>query len=391
MTISEDEAREYARFLPEGLSCDNARERLLCVVEALRLLSDSEHPLSNADLRLVLAARFGSQAVPAENTLNADIRALRGLSLMGYSFHTGPSGTWCESGALGPAHVRLLFNAVQSSRFLTDAESADLQESLLSLVSYHQEYNLVGEVHVVQRMEPSGRSAVLDACDAITRAMREDRKIAFEYTFNDFNGAQVVLDGDDGNTVRVETPTALYFSEGSYYLESYSATPWRHGQHIMRSRVDRMRAVRVLAEAADDCDEVRQARRSAAQRMKREFQMFSGTPRTVFLRVSAERTNEMFDLFGFGLEYTNYIGIRGDKHATGDTCVQVAQSPTFFRWLAGMAGMVRIVAPPSALALESQPWKRLVGGKSHEELQADYEAMASAYRDFLEAAKASLE
>ncbi|MDO4532834.1 MAG: WYL domain-containing protein [Coriobacteriia bacterium] len=387
MTISEQQAREFARFLPDGLSCDNARQRLLSVVEALRLLTDREHPLSNADLRLVLAARFGFNAVPAENTLNADIRSLRGLRIMGYTFHTGPMGTWCESDAFSPAHVRLLFNAVQSSRFLTADESAEVQEALLDLVSYYQEDQMVGEVHVVQRMEAAGRSAVLDACDAIARAMREDRKVAFEYTFNNFEGAQVALPGDDGSPVRVETPIALYFSEGTYYLESYSATPWRHGRNILRSRVDRMRAVHVSDESGDTCEEVEEARRTAARRMKREFQMFSGIPRTVFLRVSAERTNEMFDLFGFGLEFANFIGVRGDKDSTGDTCVQVAQSPTFFRWLAGMGGTVRMVAPPSSLALQSQPWRHLIGGKTYAQLLEDYEAMCTAYREFLDTAR----
>lgn len=386
MTLSKDDAREFASLLPDDLSCENSRERLLCIMEALRVLTDVDHRLSNADLRQVLAERFGATAIPAENTLNADIRALRSMDIAGCTFHTSPSGSWCENRALSPAQVRLLFNAVQSSRFLTEGESRELQESLLGLVSVHEEYYLVGDVHVVQRLEAKGRSEVLEYCNAIAQALRDDRKVEFEYAYNDFDGMQVALAGEDGDTLRVETPTALYFSEGNYYLESYSATPWRHGHRIMRSRVDRMRAVRVSDERADLCEEVREARRSAASRMKREVQMFGGKARTIFLRVGAEATNEVFDLFGFGLEFANFIGAPTDKDTTGDTCVTVAQSPTFFRWLSGTNGKVRIVTPPDALTVRAQPWARLTGGKSYAELVEDYEAMANAYRAFLEKA-----
>ena len=391
MSLSKSDVQEFASLLPPNLSCENSRERLLCVMEALRILTDEDHRLSNADLRLILAERFGDEAIPAENTLNADIRALRAVGTAGHAFHTSPSGSWCENRALSPAQVRLLFNAVQSSRFLTANESRELQEALLGLVSCHEEYNLMGDVQVVQRMEAEGRAEVLAACNAIAQALREDHKVEFEYTFNNFDGVQVALAGEDGNTLRVETPTALFFSEGNYYLESYSATPWRHGQRIMRSRVDRMRAVRVSDEKADLCKEVREARHTAASRMKREMQMFGGIPRTVFLRVSAERTNEMFDLFGFGLEFANFIGLPGDKESTADTCVTIAQSPTFFRWLAGLGDKVRIVPPPDALTVRAQPWVRLCSGKSHAELVSDYEAMVGAHRSFLERALAACE
>ena len=384
MNITPEIAQEYARLLPDDLRCDNARERLLCVAEILKSLSDTDHRLSNADIRLVLAARFGKRATPAENTLNADIGALRSMPALGYTFYTSPSGSWCEGGALTPARVRLLFNAVQSSRFLAPEESADLQEALLGMVSFHQEYHLMGDVHVVQRMEAEGRAAVLDACDAIAEALRKERKVEFEYTYNDFDGTQVALPSDSGDTLRVETPIALFFSDGNYYLESYSETPWRHDQHVTRSRIDRMRFARMSNEPADLCEEVAEAKRTAARRMRRSVQMFGGAARTIFLRVGAERTNEVFDLFGFGLEFAGYRGKPGSKHATADTCVTIAQSPTFFRWLAGMRGQVRIVAPPDALTVKAQPWAHLCGGKDHADLVADYEAMTGAYQTFLQ-------
>ena len=76
MALSKTEAQELAELLPADLRCDDARQRLLCVVALLRELTDADHVLSNADLRAVLAARFGEECAPAVNTLAADLCAI---------------------------------------------------------------------------------------------------------------------------------------------------------------------------------------------------------------------------------------------------------------------------------------------------------------------------
>ena len=123
--------------------------------------------------------------------------------------------------------------------------------------------------------------------------------------------------------------------------------------------------------------------------MKREFEMLGGEPRTVFLRVSAEKTNEMFDRFGFGLKFANFEGMPRNKDSTALTCLTIAQSATFFRWLAGMQGDVRLQSPPAQIELVSEPWASLCAGRSRDELVADYEAMRAGYLDYLDCARSA--
>ena len=183
MAITNKEAQALADLLPDELSCTNARERLLCLVEILRTITDSDHALSNADIRTVLRARFGDECAPAETTIGSDLRAIRESGCFGLEVHVTPAGTWCESRTLEAGRVRLLLNAVQASRFLTTEQSADLQESLLGLVSRHQEEDLEGQVLVDMRTRKSYQ-AVFDTCDAIARAIRTGRKIEFSYAYN---------------------------------------------------------------------------------------------------------------------------------------------------------------------------------------------------------------
>ena len=83
MAISADQAAELADLIPDGMHCDDARERLLCILQILLALTDSEHALSNADIRAVLRAKFGEACSPSENTVGADVRSLRESGCLG--------------------------------------------------------------------------------------------------------------------------------------------------------------------------------------------------------------------------------------------------------------------------------------------------------------------
>ena len=387
MSLSATEAAELADLIPDELTITDARTRLLCIAEMLRILTDKQHRLSNADIRAILLARFGASCTPAENTVAADLRAIRDSNALGLAVHITPAGTWCERRQLTPANVRLLLNAVQSSRFLTTAQSAELQEALCDLVSRHQEEDLLGEVFVDQRVRRSYQQ-VFDSCDRIARALRTNRKLAFTYTYAGFDGKAKPLAGDDGETERVETPIALIFSDGNYYLESYASKPWRHGISLMRSRVDRMTDVRVTDEPAERSTEVRSARRAVARRITEGFEMVDGPSRIVFLRVRADATNVMFDRFGFGIKFGPLEGPMGDVSTTALTCVRIGQSFTFYRWLSAAGATIVIAEPPSELGLSTGPWKRMLKGVSRAELLDDYHAMVEGYLAFLDRARA---
>ena len=387
MAMGMAQAAALADMLPDDLRCDDARQRLLCVCEILTPLTDEAHVLSNADIRSILRARFGDMCAPSENTIAADLRAIASAGCLGVALHMTPSGCWCERLDLSPAKVRLMINAVQSSRFLTTEQSTELQEDIFSLVSRHQEDDLATQVLVDQRVRKSYQQ-VFDALDVIARAMNTGRKIKFAYTYSDFAGKPRAIAADDGSLTRVETPIALYFSENNYYVETYTDTPWRHGSKRMVSRVDRMIDVRVSSQVADRSRASYDLRRSARRRMTQSFDMISGTSRRIFLRVRSDATNQLFDRFGFGLRFGQFEGTPGEPSATGLTLVQVPQTFTFFRWLSSAGAGIVMVEPPSELGLRAGPWKRALQDVSREELVEDHAQMVQGFLAYLDRARA---
>lgn len=387
MAITREQARELSDLLPDTLSCSNARQRLLCVLSMLTALTDEEHLLSNTDMRLVLEAHFGAAYVPSENTIADDVHAIADSGYGDLKVHITPRGYWCEHVKLTPIKVRLMLNAVQSSRFLTIEQSSELQEDLYDLVSRNQEDDLAGQVHVDQRVRKSYQQ-VFETLDTVTRAIRLGKRIEFVYTYSDFSGRSRPLPGDDGNALRVETPIALYFSENNYYVETYTSTPWRHGIEVMLSRADRMTAATVSTQDAERNRKVYDLRRSARRRMSEELDMIVGPQRRIFFRVRSDATNMLYDRFGFGIKFSQFEGKLGDPSATGLTLLRVPQTFTLFRWLAPLGGGCVISEPPSELVLRSGPWAKALANVTREELVYDYEQMVGAYLAYLDRARA---
>ena len=353
----------------------------------LQTLTDADHPLSNADVRMVLERKFGTSRAPSENTVAADVHAIRQAGYFDLLVHVTPLGYWCERTQLTPAKVRMLVNAVQSSRFLTVEQSAELQEDLFDLVSRHQEADLAGQIHVDQRVRKSYQQ-VFETIDVVTRSLEMGRKVEFSYTYTDFTGRTIRLEGEDGSLLRVETPIALYFSENNYYVETYTPTPWRHGIELTLSRADRMVDARVSDESADRSRKVYDLRRSARRRMAEGFDMVTGPQRLVFFRVRSDATNLLFDRFGFGLRFGQHEGSHGDPGATSLTLLKVPQAYTFFRWLTSAGSGIVMEEPPAELVLRSGPWAKVLRGVSRDQLVEDHRQMVQGFLAYLDRARA---
>ena len=53
MAITKAEAAELASELSDDLTCDDSRQRQLCLLELLRTLTDEEHRLSTSEIRAI--------------------------------------------------------------------------------------------------------------------------------------------------------------------------------------------------------------------------------------------------------------------------------------------------------------------------------------------------
>lgn len=122
--------------------------------------------------------------------------------------------------------------------------------------------------------------------------------------------------------------------------------------------------------------------------MEREFDMVEGPQLQLFLRVRGEKTNVLFDRFGFQQKFAQFEGVPGEPGTSGLTLVGVAHAFTFYRWLSAAGDGIVICEPPSELGLRTGPWARRLKNMSRERLVEDYRRAVEGFLDYLDRARA---
>jgi len=223
--------------------------------------------------------------------------------------------------------LKLLVDAVQSSKFITEKKSTALIRKLQTLVSRYDAGKLQRQVYIQNRVKNMNESIYYNV-DALHEAIAEGRKISFQYFDYNINKERVFR--RDGARYTV-SPVALCWSDEHYYLISHSDD--RAG--LSHYRVDRMRGVKKLRERR----EAAEAGFNLAEYSKKVFGMFGGEEADVRLRVHNSLTGAVIDRFGRDV----VMSADGGEHFT--VKVRVAFSPVFYGWLFQFGGLVEVISP----------------------------------------------
>lgn len=376
---------EMAEMLPGSLGLqDDVRSRLLCVLGILMEFTDVDHGLTAAEIRDVLSCRSHSGKRPSEPSVLSDIRVLAesGLPAVAIQRPTrGKAGGFkCTKSFLTDAQIRLLINIVRTCKFITLDECRQLCEALEGLVSIYQQDRIVGEVFVDERPRPS-EPDVYHAANVAAQSIELGKKIGFGYCYYGLDGKEHLLHTADGGREFQETPIALIFSNGNYYLETWPESPNEDlpRKHFCR-RLDRIRNPRILDIPADKNNEINALKRSVSRRISQTFDMFGdGVERHLFLKVNAIAANNVLTRFGHACKFEN-ISIAEDGLEYGYLLVSVQLSPTFYRWLCGFGSQIQIVQPLNELWARGGSWaKHPASKRPFPELIDDYKAAIDGY------------
>ena len=208
---------------------EHTKQRLLALMDILRRETDEEHHLSTPELLRLLEQR----GIPAERkSLYRDITLLEDE---GWDILHDQAGYYLASGAFELAELKLLADAVQCSRFITEKKSYDLIGKLETLTSRHQAVELRRQLQLVGRSKTSNEQIYYNI-DALYRAINRDCEITFHY-----------LEWHSDKTRRKRakqyraSPYGLCWDSENYYLVAH--TEDRGKTHF---RVDRMADIVLL-------------------------------------------------------------------------------------------------------------------------------------------------
>ena len=300
--------------------------RLLYLMKTLIEETDEQHVLTAQELINKLALH----GIKAERkSIYTDIELLIQFGLDIEHSRRQSRGYFISSRDFELPEVKLLVDAVQSSRLITEKKSEQLIRKLSALTSIPQARQLKRQVYIAGRVK-GVNEAVYYNVDAIHTAINDGYKIRFKYF--DYNTRKERVYRKNGE-LYVQTPVALWWSEDNYYLIAYSAKY----DGLTHYRVDRMSEVTVTEEP---CDSFNQTRFRAADHAKRAFGMYSGETVTATLAFENNLVSVVLDHFGGDIRLID----TGERFTVK---VEVSQSPVFFGWMLQFGKRAEVLEPES--------------------------------------------
>ncbi|WP_186565259.1 helix-turn-helix transcriptional regulator [Lawsonibacter celer] len=304
----------------------NQKLKLLALRQILLERTDEDHPLTVPELIDALE----QQDISAERkSIYDDMEALRTFGLDVLSRKGKSPGWFVGERPFQLAELKLLVDAVQSSRFITQRKSSDLIRKLESLASVHQARQLQRQVYVDRRVKSMNESVYYNI-DKLHAAIAAGRAITFKYF--EYNVRKERVFRREGKRYAV-SPYGLIWDDEKYYLAGYDhrACQMRH------YRVDKMAelAVTCLPRQGDEsCKSF-----DLASYSQKHFGMFSGREGQVTLRCQNRLVGVVLDRFG----QESILAPDGEEHFT--VTVPAVVSPQFLGWVFGLGDGVRLTAP----------------------------------------------
>ncbi len=306
---------------------DDGRLRILYLYQMLMRDSDENHMLSTSEILRRMAEEHG--ILMHRTTLPKDVDLLRETGVDVRCERRRALHYFIPEGPFSVAELRLLIDAVLSSKFITDRKSRALIEKLIGLANEPNSDKLHRTVHVTGKAKSENEKGY-SIVDTINDAIHGKHKISFYY-FDYDNRKKHVLK-NDGMPYTV-SPYDLIYDGDYYYMTGFCD----EREEVRTFRVDRIeKQPKLLLETS-----VKRPKDYRVERYTQEVTRMFSTDETVdvTLLCDAELMKAVIDHFGATVR-TKPIG-NSQFRAT----VKVCPSPTFYRWVFGWGGTMMIESP----------------------------------------------
>ncbi|MCQ2792382.1 MAG: WYL domain-containing protein [Bacilli bacterium] len=188
---------------------------IILVLRTLEQYSDQENPLTQQAIINRINQNYGIQL--ERKSVAASLAVLR--DELDYDINKSPKGGFYLGERLfEPSEVNYLTDAIFSSKAISGNYAKDLSKKVMSVLSdnYQKNYRPVYKCDQIDRSEDKGFFLTIDA---ITHALRHNRKVAFKYMTYDEN-LHMVPRLKNGQDTVIVSPLYMVYSRGLCYLLS---------------------------------------------------------------------------------------------------------------------------------------------------------------------------
>lgn len=239
--------------------------------------------------------------------------------------------------------LKLLVDAIQSSKFITERKTNALIRKLEKLVSRYDAMKLQRQVYVSGRIKTMNES-IYYIVDAIHNAIAENKKIRFQYF--QWN-VKKEIELRHGGAYYEISPWGLSWDDENYYMIGYDS----QAEQIKHYRVDKMLHIQLSEEKREGRESFKKL--DMAEYSQKSFGMFGGKEQEVKLLVNNRFAGIIIDRFG-----KDVMLIPADEeHFT--VKVKIHISSQFLSWVISLGDGVKILGPEEVVDMMREEIKRL--------------------------------
>ena len=327
----------------ERVEPNTMKRRMVLLWKLLYDQTDEDHPVTTYDI-VDYMAKHGIKV--SRKTIKPDVDLMVECGFDIVTVSGKPNRYFWGSRELQVPELKLLIDAVSSSRFLTKKKSDELKNKLTGLASVHQRKQLSRHIYTTNTVKPRNES-IYYTVDKINDAIEAKRKISFNII--EYDGKRRKKHRNDGE-VYVVSPYALYWNDDFYYVVGWSD---KH-EAVSALRADRMDHLEILEEKAKK----KPKGFRISDYSHKVFEMFDGNEVIVTLQCKSHLMKYVMDRFGDKFDFEP-----GEDDTF--TCeVEVCLSPTFYGWVFGFCGEIRILSPKEAVQSIVQMSESMIAAES---------------------------
>lgn len=309
--------------------------KTLYIADMLLHESDEAHKVTVQ----MMVDRLTTHGIKAERkSVYNDIDALMlyGMDILMERGRNG--GYWLASRDFELPELKLLVDAVQSSKFLPVKKSRELIKKLEGLTDRWAAQDLQRQVYVANRVKSMNES-VYYSIDKLHSAINNDKQITFKYF--KWNADKKMEFRNDGARYCV-SPYALMRDDENYYLVAYSEA----AGDIRHFRVDKMNSIEI--DTAQRTGRKYFDGLDMALYAKQMFGMFGGEASSLEIMFDNELANVVIDRFGKDIIISKVDDAHFKIH------IKAVLSPMLMGWLASFGAQAKLLAPAAAVDMFKQ-------------------------------------
>ena len=307
---------------------NNNKLRIAYLYHILSERTDENNPVSTAQIIDIMANEHDYE--PHRTTIAEDIEVLRDMGVDVCTIKSTRNKYFIGERKFELPEIKLLIDAMESSKFITQKKTDELVNKLLSLISKNQAEVLRKGLNLGKTVKPENEH-VYYIVEVINRAIFSSKKILFKYYEYDVDKNKKLKNNGKNYVL---SPYNLIWNNDYYYVVGYSE---KH-KRIVSFRVDRILNIPAIS---DDKAVPAPENFDISQYSSAVFEMFTGNGVPARLRCDDDMMKVIMDRFG------------DDVHTKpcGENCfiaeVDVSRSPRFFAWIFGFEGKIKILEPES--------------------------------------------